>query len=48
LSKVGSWDFQEAIPRLQGLRHLDRYEEKATALCITVYRARQKWSYARA
>jgi hypothetical protein len=33
---------------LQGLRQLDRYEETATALGITVYRARQKWTYARA
>jgi hypothetical protein len=33
---------------LQGLRHLDRYEETATALGITVYRARQKWTYVRA
>jgi hypothetical protein len=33
------------IPRLQGLRQLDRYEETATALGITVYRTRQKWTY---
>jgi hypothetical protein len=33
---------------LQGLRQLDRYEETATALGITVYRARPKWTYARA
>ena len=33
---------------LQGLRQLDRYGETATALGITVYRARQKWAYARA
>ena len=47
LSKVGSWDSREAIPRLQGLRQLDRYGETATALGITVKRARQKWTYAR-
>ena len=32
---------------LQGLRQLDRYEETATALGITVCRACQKWTYAR-
>jgi hypothetical protein len=48
LSKVGSWDSREAIPMLQGLRQLDRYGETATALGITAYRARQKWTYARA
>ena len=48
LSKVGSWDSREATPMLQGLQQLDRYEETATPLGITVYRARQKWTYARA
>ena len=33
---------------LQGLRQLDRYGKTATALGITVGRARQKWTYARA
>jgi len=33
---------------LQGLRQLDRYGETATALGITVYLARQKWTYGRA
>jgi hypothetical protein len=33
---------------LQGLRQLDGYGETATALGITVYRARQKRTYARA
>ena len=45
---MGSWDSREAIPMLQGLRQLDSYGETATALGITVYRARQKWTYARA
>ena len=48
LSRMGSWDSWEAILILQGLRQLDRYGETATALGITVYRARQKWTYARA
>ena len=45
---MGSWDSREAIPMLQGLRQLDRLGETATALGITVCRARQKWTYARA
>jgi hypothetical protein len=48
LSRMRSWDSWEAIPILQGLRQLDRYGEMATALGITVYRAPQKWTYARA
>jgi hypothetical protein len=43
---MASWDSQEAIPMLQGLRQIDGYEETATALGITVYRTRQKWTYA--
>jgi hypothetical protein len=46
LSRMGSWDSKGLIR--QGLRQLDRYEEMATALGITVYRTRQKWTYARA
>jgi hypothetical protein len=45
---MGSWDSWEAILILQGLRQLDRYGETTTALGITVYRTRQKWTYARA
>jgi len=45
---MGSWDSWEAILILQGLRQLDPYGETATALGITVYLARQKWTYARA
>jgi hypothetical protein len=48
LSRMGSWDSWEAILILQGLRQLDPYGETATALGITVYRTRQKWTYARA
>jgi hypothetical protein len=48
LSRMGTWDSREAMPILQGLRQLDGYGETATALGITVYRTRQKWSYARA
>jgi hypothetical protein len=48
LSRKGSWDSREAIPMLQGLRQLGGYEETATSLGITVYRTRQKWTYARA
>ena len=33
---------------LQGLRQLDGYGESVTARGITVYRTRQKWTYARA
>jgi hypothetical protein len=47
-SWMGSWDSREAIPMLQGLRQLDSYEETATSLGITVYRTRQKWTYAQA
>jgi hypothetical protein len=43
---MGSWDSLEAILTLQGLRQLDRYGETATALGITVYHTRQKWTYA--
>ena len=45
---MGSWDSWEAILILQGLRQLGGYEETATSLGITVYRTRQKWTYARA
>jgi hypothetical protein len=38
---VESWGW-EAIPMLLGLPQLDRYGETATALGITVNRARQK------
>jgi hypothetical protein len=48
LSRMGSWDSWEAILILQGLRQLDRYGETGTALGITVYRTRQKRTYARA
>jgi hypothetical protein len=42
---MGSWDSWKAILILQELRQLDRYGETATALGITVYRTRQKWTY---
>ena len=45
---MGSWDSWKAILILQELRQLDRYGETATARGITVYRARQKGTYARA
>jgi hypothetical protein len=45
---MASWDSREAIPRLQGLRQVDGYRDTATALGITVYRTRRKWTYARA
>jgi hypothetical protein len=45
---MGSWDAREAMPILRGLRQLDGYGETATALGITLYLARQKWTYARA
>jgi hypothetical protein len=48
LSRMGSWDSREAIPMLQGLRQLEGYGVTATALGITDYRSRQKWTYARA
>ena len=48
LSRMASWDSWQAILILQGLRQLDPYGETETALGITVYCTRQKWSYARA
>ena len=45
---MGSRDSWEAILILQGLRQLDPYGATATAPGITVYRTRQKWTFARA